>query len=122
MAESLIKTGWSDALGSYLDGSDGGTCNHQYINLSSKTYYGVFGLNRQELALMLYRAAGSPKTDSDALRDYRDGESVSDWAKSAMAWAVEQGILTGSGGKLLPRTGTTRAQAVTLLARYAETL
>ena len=52
MAESLIKTGWSDALGSYLDGSDGGTCNHQYINLSSKTYYGVFGLNRQELALI----------------------------------------------------------------------
>lgn len=52
MAESLIKTGWSDALGSYLDGSDGGACNHQYINLSSKTYYGVFGLNRHELALI----------------------------------------------------------------------
>ena len=34
------------------NGSDGGTCNHQYINLSSKTYYGVFGLNRQELALI----------------------------------------------------------------------
>ena len=71
---------------------------------------------------MLYRAAGSPETDSDGLQDYRDGGSVSDWAKSAMAWAVEQGILTGSGGKLLLRAGTTRAQAVTLLARYAETL
>ncbi|MGO5114387.1 S-layer homology domain-containing protein [Candidatus Avoscillospira sp. LCP25S3_F1] len=79
-------------------------------------------VTRQELALMLYRAAESPEIDGDVLRDYSDGGSVSDWAKPAMAWAVEQGILTGSGGKLLPRTGTTRAQAVTLLGRYAGTL
>lgn len=52
MAESLIKTGWVDAIASYLDGSDGGTSNHQYIKLCAKTYYDVFGLNRQEMSLL----------------------------------------------------------------------
>lgn len=50
MAESLVKTGWADALASYLDGSDCG--NHENIKLCSKTYYGVFGLSRHELALV----------------------------------------------------------------------
>ena len=52
MAESLIKTGWADALASYLDGSDGGYCNHQHLKIHSKTYYGVFGLTKNELALI----------------------------------------------------------------------
>ena len=36
MAESLIKTGWADALASYLDGSDGGYCNHQHMKITPK--------------------------------------------------------------------------------------
>lgn len=51
MAESLIKTGWADALCDHVYGfRDGG--RSQGINLNSKTYYGVFGLNRQELELV----------------------------------------------------------------------
>ena len=47
MAESLVKTGWADALCSQVyDRYEHGT----RINLRAKTYYGVFGLNRQELA------------------------------------------------------------------------
>ena len=45
MAESLLKTGWMDALADILDGARFAGS----INLRSKTYYGVFGLNRQEL-------------------------------------------------------------------------
>ena len=46
MAESLMKTGWLDAMTDILDGTKTAGC----IKLSSKTYYGVFGgLNRQEL-------------------------------------------------------------------------
>ena len=50
MAESLVKTGWVFALARYLDGSDCG--NHKNIRLCSKTYYGVFGLTKNELALV----------------------------------------------------------------------
>lgn len=50
MAESLIKTGWADALASCFDGFDCG--NHKNIKLCSKTYYGVFGLTKNELALV----------------------------------------------------------------------
>ncbi len=47
MAESLVKTGWADALCSQVyDEYEHST----RINLRAETYYGVFGLNRQELA------------------------------------------------------------------------
>lgn len=87
---------------------------------------GVFApdapVTRQELAVMLHRAAGSPKANGRVLDRYGDGKTVSAWARDAMAWAVEQGILTGSGGQLRPLAQTTRAQAVTLLERYAAAL
>lgn len=75
-------------------------------------------VTRQELAVMLHRAAGSPGASTSALRGFSDAGQVSDWAGTAMAWAVNEGLFTGSGGKLLPRSNTTRAQAVTLLSRY----
>ena len=38
-----------------------------------------------------------------------------------MAWAVETGLITGGdGGKLLPGTGTDRAQLATILMRFAQ--
>lgn len=36
-----------------------------------------------------------------------------------MAWAVEQGIVTGSNGSLLPKSGATRAQTALMLQRFA---
>lgn len=79
-------------------------------------------VTRQELALMLHRAAGSPSADSAVLNGFSDAKTVAPWAKKAMAWAVDQGILTGSGGRLLPGSTTTRAQAVALLDRYHDAL
>lgn len=87
---------------------------------------GVFApdapVTRQELAVMIHRAAGSPSASTTALGRFSDGQQVSDWARTAMAWAVNEGIFTGSGGRLLPRSNTTRAQAVTLLSRAAQGL
>lgn len=47
MAESLIKTGWGESLLRVLETRRGDI--QQQINFRSKTYYGVFGLNRAEL-------------------------------------------------------------------------
>ena len=85
---------------------------------------GSFGpnnvLTREQLTVMLWRYAGSP-TASAALDSFGDGSDVSDYAHGAMAWAVENGILNGTGNNLLNPSGSaTRAQTAVLLQRFLE--
>ena len=78
-------------------------------------------MNREQFAAMLYRFAGSPEgaENSDVLSAYGDEEQISDWTGSAVAWAVEEGILTGKPGGLLdPGGAVTRAEAAVMLQRY----
>lgn len=85
---------------------------------------GKFGPNdtitREQMAAMLWRYAGSPKADG-SLSSFVDGEQTSDWARPAMIWTVEQGLITGVGNdRLEPRGQATRAQAATILMRFAQ--
>lgn len=74
---------------------------------------------RQELAVLLYRYKGALQgVDSTVLSSFPDSGEISPWAQTAMAWAVEQGILTGRSGGALDPTGTaTRAEAAAMLKR-----
>ena len=75
-------------------------------------------ITREQLAVMLWRAAGSPETDK-SLSSYADASSVSDWAETAMAWAVDNGIITGMGGSsLAPQATATRAQVAVMLMQF----
>lgn len=79
-------------------------------------------ITREQLAAMLWRAAGSPST-TRGLSGYVDGDHVSPWAQTAMAWAVEKGILSGMGGGTLAPKGTaTRAQAAVMLMQFMKTM
>ena len=85
---------------------------------------GKFGPNdtitREQMAAMLWRYAGSPKVDG-SLSSFTDGAQTSSWAQPAMIWAVEQGLITGVGNdRLEPRGQATRAQAATILMRFAQ--
>lgn len=74
-------------------------------------------VTREELVTMLYRYSGQPKVLTQE-NGYQDFGTVSDWAKEAMRWGVENGILTGvDDNRLAPREGATRAQLATLLMR-----
>lgn len=76
-------------------------------------------LTREQLAVMLWRYAGSPAADS--ISGYDDAGSVSSWAAEAMAWAVENGLISGvDGGVLAPQGAATRAQVATILMRFVE--
>lgn len=77
-------------------------------------------LTREQLATMLYRYAGSPAV-SGSLSSNADGAAVSDWAKTAMIWAVEGGLITGTGSGLQLQGTATRAQVATILIRFLET-
>lgn len=78
-------------------------------------------IRRQELAAMLYRFAGSPAvTDSQLalLHSFPDEDSVSAYARDAMAWAVSTGIINGVDGRLAPMGFATRAQTAAMLTRF----
>ena len=80
---------------------------------------GLFGPNqpctRAQIVTFLWRAAGSP--EPKAMSSFADVSTDAYYAK-AVAWAVENGITTGTGdGKFSPDATCTRAQSVTFLIR-----
>ena len=75
-------------------------------------------VSRQQLAVMLYRAAGSPAVTENKLKDFSDGSAVAAYAKDAMNWTLEAGILTGNGGKLNAADPASRANAAVMFTRY----
>ena len=75
-------------------------------------------LSRQQLVMLLWRFAGEPTSVQD-LSGFSDAAQVSSYAKKAMSWAVENQILTGSGGCLLPHGTATRAQVAAILSRFS---
>ncbi len=77
-------------------------------------------ITREQLCTVLYRAAGAPPIDEaeETLAAFPDGETVSDFATEAMAWAVREGIVNGmENGKLAPVAAASRAQVATILLR-----
>ena len=80
---------------------------------------GLFGPNqpctRAQIVTFLWRAAGSPEPKT--MSSFADVSTDAYYAK-AVAWAVENGITTGTGdGKFSPDATCTRAQSVTFLFR-----
>lgn len=86
---------------------------------------GRFGPNdsitREQLALTLYRfSGGAGGYEGPGVDGFIDGGDVSPWARNAMSWAIGNGMVSGSGGRLNPRKCATRAEASSILARYCE--
>ena len=75
-------------------------------------------ITRQDFVTLFYRWAGSPET-GEAAADFPDLDLVADYARDAVDWAANAGLLHGdSHGRLLPQDTMTRAQVAALLHRY----
>lgn len=80
-------------------------------------------VTRQELVTFYWRyanLAGCDMTISQgaSLAEYRDGDSVKPYAKEAMLWAVDTGLIRGVDANTLAPNGTaSRAMAATMLYR-----
>ena len=92
---------------------------------------GLFGTNdpitREQFAVMLYRFAQEQGYDvsigeNTNILSYTDVADLSEYAISAMQWAVGAGIIngTGDGSTLSPQGQATRAQAAVMLMRFCE--
>ena len=86
----------------------------------TETMFGPYEpCTRAQIVTFLWRAAGSP--EPKAMGSFADVPASAYYAK-AVAWAIENGITTGTGdGKFSPDATCTRAQAVTFLFRISKT-
>jgi len=85
-------------------------------------------VSREQAVAMLYnytvnylnRSAGAGAD----LSGYADAGKVSRWARTSMAWAVEQGIISGSSNNgvltLDPQRGASRAEMASMLRAFCE--
>ena len=81
-------------------------------------------ITREQMAAILYRYAAWKGCDVSGqvdLSGYTDADSVSTYAKEALAWANAEGLITGvTGTTLRPAGSAVRAQAATILMRLCE--
>jgi len=83
-------------------------------------------VTREQMAAFMYRYAqwaGYDMTVSKTknLDAFNDAGEVSSWAKDAMIWAVDKGLISGvTTNTLEPRTSATRAQVGAIVQRFAE--
>ena len=60
-------------------------------------------------------------SDLASLTSYADNGLVASYAKTSFAWAVQAGIISGTGAnRLNPSAGATRAQAAAMLMRFCQ--
>ena len=80
-------------------------------------------VTREQMALILYRYAGSPDASGMAQKEFADSSSVSAYAADAIRWTVHEGLISGMENNTLAPQGTaTRAQVATILMRFVESL
>ena len=81
-------------------------------------------ITREQMAAMMYRYAklnGCDVSNTASFDAFKDGNTVSDWAKKEMGWAVASKLIQGhDNGTLEPKGNATRAQAAAVLQRFAE--
>lgn len=94
------------------------------IGFEDNTFRAGEPVTREQFATMLYRFAKSQghSLPQGSLSGFPDQASVSSYARDAIAWAVEAGIIDGiaegSTAMLRPQYGAIRAQLATMLDRY----
>ena len=80
-------------------------------------------VTREQMALILYRYAGSPDASGMAQKEFTDSSSVSAYAVDAIRWAVHEGLISGMENNTLAPQGTaTRAQVAQILMNFHQKL
>ena len=101
----------------YYDAVLWAVANGVTTGTSATTFSPDAPVTRAQAVTFLWRAAGSPAPKS--MNSFADVPADAYYAK-AVAWAVENGITSGTGGgKFSPNATCTRAQIVTFLYRAA---
>lgn len=87
----------------------------------SDTRFGVNdAITREQLALMLYKYMGAPYVEEGYIDSFADADEVSEWALTAMNWAVRDGVMNGTNKNELQPTGkATRTATAVMISKVA---
>jgi len=77
----------------------------------------------EQAAVFLYRFSTDWGYDTtvnnlSVVDSFVDASQISAYARTAMAWAVEQGIMGGNNNQLSPKSGATRVQIAKMLYKF----
>jgi len=122
--EVTEKAAFTDvASGSYYEAAVAWAAKNEIASgTSATTFEPNKAVTREQLAKFLFNYAVYQGMDavtlSENLISFEDHASVSGYAVPAMQWAVGQGLINGTDGKLLPTGTATRCQFAAILNRF----
>lgn len=118
------KTGFTDVLDTdwFKADVEKAVENKLMTGTSATTFEPNKAVTREQLAKFLFNYAVYQGMDAvtlaENLSSFADHDSVSGYAVPAMQWAVGQGFINGTDGKLLPTGTATRCQFAAILNRF----
>ena len=122
--EVTEKAAFTDvASGSYYEAAVAWAAKNEIASgTSATTFEPNKAVTREQLAKFLFNYAVYQGMDAvtlaENLSSFADHDSVSGYAVPAMQWAVGQGFINGTDGKLLPTGTATRCQFAAILNRF----
>ncbi|MBQ7160880.1 MAG: S-layer homology domain-containing protein [Clostridia bacterium] len=124
-----VQTKFTDVkTGKWYSGPVAWAVENGYSSGLSDTEFGTNkSVSREQLATFLCTYATKSGIDTEKvaeIADYPDYAQISKWAKKPLAWAVENGLISGlKSGKqtlLSPKTNATRAQIALIVMNFME--
>lgn len=95
--------------------------NSIVLGTSKTTFTPNAGISREQMVVFLFRYAQFCSMDATCegnLEAFDDANKVSAYAKDAMVWAVQHGIILGDQGSLNPTGTSKRVDAAAVAMRY----
>ena len=124
-SEAVGTETFADASGKWYDDAANWANSIGVIKGYGGNFNGGADLTRQDLATVLYRyaeAKGYDTSGSNTLDAFSDALDVADYARTAMEWAVANGIIYGTDRGLEPTGSATRAQVAVMITRYVNNI
>jgi len=125
---SVTQAGFTDiAIGAYYNNGVSWASQNNIVNGYETQQFGPNdNISREQLATILYRYAKANGVDTLETGDllvFKDVAEISEYAKDAMSWAVESGLISGKGkGILDPKGHATRAEVAAMIKRLIDYL
>ncbi|MBQ4518288.1 MAG: S-layer homology domain-containing protein [Clostridia bacterium] len=113
--------------GSWFSDSVAWAAGNKLVSGVSETSFAPdASITREQLAVILYRYAAFCGCDVKTVKgsfDFQDADNISEYAREAMKYAVDAGIINGTDENLLaPKKTATRAEVSTMIMRFAEVI
>lgn len=120
--EDVNRNSW------YAEAVDWATENNIVYGYSDKEYGPDDIITREQMAAIIYRYAeykgiNSSVENGEKYKVYSDYENISEYAKNAVSWVSEKGLMAGDeGGTFRPTDKATRAETAQMIMNVIENL